>query len=390
MPFGVTIDGFILKRDSDIIAELQAAYKSIYGDINVSGDSVFGQEIGIKAKLLADVWEVLQACYNAYDPNAAAGAALDNVLALALLSRQEAIKTTVVCTCTGTPATVIPSGSQVSNTLGDKFESIEDLTIAGGGTVDGTFRALVAGAVPALLGTVTTIETPVSGWASVDNAADGTVGRDAETDVEARLRRNYSLQYLGAATLDAIRAAILNDVDDVTACIIYENDTDVTDFYGQPPHSIWCIVSGGTNQDIADKIWEKKAAGIKTFGNTSVGVFDSLEIPHTVAFSRPTQKYVHVKVTIDGYYAEEDFPADGDDQIKEAIVAYGENFTIGQDIILQRWNVPVFSVPGIQSVTIEQDVTDNPGDPAVFASADIPLGKSEIANMDVSRITVVL
>lgn len=81
----------------------------------------------------------------------------------------------VLATLTGTPTTSIPSGSQVSSN-GNVFSLVTTTVIPGGGSVSGVlFQALSTGPIPVPIGTLTTIVTPVSGWASVTNPADASV-----------------------------------------------------------------------------------------------------------------------------------------------------------------------------------------------------------------------
>ena len=48
------------------------------------------------------------------------------------------------------------------------------------------------------------------------------------------------------------------------------------------------VVAEGADQDIWDKLWEVKSAGIATFGTESGTALDSQGNPHTVNFSRAT------------------------------------------------------------------------------------------------------
>ena len=49
----------------------------------------------------------------------------------------------------------------------------------------------VSGAVAALAGTITEINTPTRGWVSVTNPAAATVGTPAETDAELRIQSHH-------------------------------------------------------------------------------------------------------------------------------------------------------------------------------------------------------
>jgi len=94
---------------------------------------------------------------------------------------------------------------------------------------DVAFTAVNYGAVIALNGTLTEIVTPISGWYECTNFLDGATGRDEETDAELRTRRAQSLALIGASTVEAIKTQILQNVDSVTACTVYENDTSDAD-----------------------------------------------------------------------------------------------------------------------------------------------------------------
>lgn len=81
----------------------------------------------------------------------------------------------VLATLTGTPTTSIPAGSQVSSN-GNVFSLDTTTVIPGGGTsLNVPFTAVSTGPIPVPANTLTTIVTPVVGWASVDNPADATV-----------------------------------------------------------------------------------------------------------------------------------------------------------------------------------------------------------------------
>ncbi len=267
-----------------------------------------------------------------------------------------------------------------------------DVSVTGTGTMSITSRAspipvtaLNAGAVLVLAETITTIVTPVAGLDSVTNIDDGIQGRDIETDAELRLRIEGAR--LGAGTVEAIKSRIQDEVDGVTRAIVIENRTDeVVD--GQPAHSIHVIVQGGADQDIADKIWEVKPAGIETYGNETETVIDSEGNSQTIYFSRPTLKYGWVKVRYTKT-SEETFPAGGEDAIKQALVDFGDTFEIGQDMYLQRWYGPMFdATTGIASAVIEHDATPTSGGPPTYVSTDEPIAVDELAVFDLARMDV--
>jgi uncharacterized phage protein gp47/JayE len=238
-----------------------------------------------------------------------------------------------------------------------------------------------AGATQAPARTLTVIETPVAGLDSVLNMTDAVVGRDTETDVELRLRRSQSLQVAGAATVEAIISSLRN-VEDVSAVIVIENDTDAVDGEGRPPHSFEAIVQGGADQAIADEIWATKPAGIATFGTETENVTDSIGVVHSIKFSRPAPVdiYIILDLTTDS-----NFPVDGATQAENLILARAaERFGIGDDVIVIPTLIAAIDpIPGILDAVIKVGTAPGP-----TLDNNIPIAVGEVASFDSSRITV--
>lgn len=135
MTFGLTESGFVPKRFDDLKTELQAYFRSIYGnDINLNDDELLGQIISVIADKLSEPWETTLATYNSISPSTANGAILDHVVSLTGIERLEATKGTGEVTFYGTDSTVIPLGTQVG--VGEnsdaQFVTTEVGTITGG------------------------------------------------------------------------------------------------------------------------------------------------------------------------------------------------------------------------------------------------------------------
>lgn len=246
------------------------------------------------------------------------------------------------------------------------------------------FESINLGEILALANTLDTIETPVSGLDEVNNFIDGEKGRGEETDDELRIRREENVQTSTGGTLPSIVSAIRNQVAGVITVKGYENRTDITDGDGRPPHSIEIIVEGGTDQDIANKLWEVKGGGINTFGNTSKTITDGNGDIQTMFFSRPVLIDIWIKATLT-LYNEEQFPTDGEDQVKQKILDYGNTLDIGEDVIGQRFYGPIFEIPGIGNIVIEISETTPP---PYTGGAQIAIDASERSSFSLSRIDV--
>lgn len=224
------------------------------------------------------------------------------------------------------------------------------------------YSAEETGEILALAGTITQIETAISGLNAVDNLLPGVVGRALETDTELRLRRAESLQSLGAATPETIRSRLRQEVEDIISVSIVENLLDVA-VAGRPGHSFETIVEGGDDDEIAAKLWLLKPAGIQTYGNVNSGLGidtpDSQGNLQNIKFSRPVSIYswCYVEIT---RYLEETFPTNGVALIIEAIRNWGTTLGIGKDVIVQRVNTPIFDIPGVKTADIWLFTSMNP------------------------------
>lgn len=391
--FGISAEGFKRKRLDQLLAELNDEVKSIFGDnFNVSPESPDGQVNGTISESNANLWEIAEDSYNAFNPSAATGVTLSNLVQLNGITRLSATSSRVQLTITGTANTTIPVGSLVSTSdTGTQFSTEIEVTLDGAGNGVVFANAFqdgqpLTGPVIALVGTVTEIDTPITGWSTVTNLADAQEGTNEETDVELRSRRERSVAKDAQAIIDAIFSAVRN-IDGVTQTVVLENDTNSVDVNGLPPHSFEVIVVGGLDTVIGDTIWLKKPAGILSFGTTTVQILDSQTLPHDISFTRPTEVDIYVDVQVTKFA---DYPANGDDLIKQAIVDYangelvaGRGFSLADDVIYTRLYTPINSVQGHEIDTVFVDVTASP-----TGVINIPIGVDEISNFTVANISV--
>lgn len=377
----MTPEGFNRKRLDLLLSELNDEVKAIFGqNFNVSPETPDGQINGTISESNANLWEIAEEAYNAYNPSYASNNTLSNLVQINGITRLPATASRVEIQITGNVGITIPAGSLVSTADGNVQFSTESEAVTDG-TGDATVFALavLTGPQSAIAGTVTVIDTPIVGWLSVDNAADALEGTDEETDPELRARREKSTGIDGQSVINAIFAAVAN-VPGVTAVTVLENDTDAT-VDGLPPHSFHVIVVGGTDEAIAEQIWLKKPAGITSFGTTTKEVLDSQGIPHNISFSRPVEIdiYVEMDLTTDSEY-----PENGDDLIKQAIVDYANaEFSLGDDVIYTRLYTPINSIPGHQVDTLEIDIVSPP-----TGTTNITIDPTEISVFLIANITV--
>jgi len=387
--YGISSTGFKRKRLDLLLAELNSEVKSIFGEnFNVSPESPDGQVNGVISESNANLWEIAEESYNAFNPKAASGVTLSNLVQLNGITRLPDTKSKAELNLTGDPGTVIPEGSLVSTSdTGNELSTDTSVTIDGAGNAVVQATALEFGPITMLAGTITEIDSPVTGWDTVNNTADATEGTNEESDTGLRARRQRSVARDAQSIIDGIRAAVEN-IDNVTQSVVLENDTDAVDANGLPAHSFQVVVSGGTDIDVADIIWLKKPAGIQAFGDITEQVIDSQGISHDISFSRPTAVIIYVEVTITTFA---EYPANGDALIKQAIVDYANgdlvdnrSFGLADDVIYTRLYTPINNVPGHEIDDLQISITS----PAVGV-VNIPISVTEIADFQIANITVI-
>lgn len=378
----LTSQGFTRTRLDERLTALQEAMRLIFGPaLNLDPDTMDGQALGIYAESISNLDQLAEDVYHSFNPQSATGVALSRLVQLNGIRRIEGTYSTVTLRCVGSQGTVIPAGSLVKSTATNAtFETTEEAVIPASGEIDIAARSAVKGAVLAPAGTLTKIDTPIFGWQTVTNLLDAAPGRNEETDEQLRLRRRASTSTAGQSIVDAMYGALTN-IPEVRQAKVYENDQDVIDANGLPPHSIYCIVEGGADADILDTIWLKKTAGTTTHGTTTGQVADSMGNPHTLKFSRPTDVNVWVTVNL---HTRPGWPTDGGQRIANALTAWAVvNQSIGEEVIHSRLFDPVNSVPGHSIDSLHIGIAANPA-----GSANIAVPFNGLVRFDSARIVV--
>lgn len=281
MPNVIDANGLQVATLDEVTLSLTNSYKSIYGaDINVGSNSPDGQIIGILAQNIVDVLELLVQVYNSFSIDSAFGTTLDARVAMSGIARKQGTYTLAQVNVTTDRALTLlgmdvlvsdPNATvfTVSDDSGNQFQLLNTTVFGAAGTQTLTFQSVVIGQVQTTANTIQTIITTQLGVTGVNNPTTGSdvEGLPEETDPQLKIRRadSFYLQSVGPA--DALRAALLN-VADIADAYVVENDQNAT-VDGVPAHSIWVIVTGGTDPEIAQVIYTKKAPGCGMKGSES-------------------------------------------------------------------------------------------------------------------------
>lgn len=389
--YGLTAFGFWRKPLERIVAELEEDLRSELGEELNTKSGPMHQFIGTFASPLSEQWELLELAAASIDRGAAEGALLDALGALTGTARDAARPSSVTLTLTLSGACTVPAGSVVSRASDPtvRFVTTASVTVGAAGTETVAAESESDGEIEAPAGTLTVIESPVSGWASVTNASDATLGAAEESDEDYRARQVAELEASGAGTIDTIRARVQR-VDGVIDVLGYENRTEVTDGDGRPPYSFEIVVWDGSpaaadSDDIAAAIWATQPATGRSFGSTSVTVADEAGGSQTVLFSRVTKRNAYLEVQLTASTAL-GWTSGLSDTIKSALATWGDsNLGVGDDVVMSLLSRAVHDTSdSILNVTaVLTGWTASP-----LTAADLTVGEREVADIDTARITV--
>jgi hypothetical protein len=279
------------------------------------------------------------------------------------------------------------SGGPTTNVLG---APITDNSVtwyflgAGTANVDVPAIATQTGPIVAAAWDLSSIVTPAAVLQGVTNAADAVAGANAYSDQQLRLLREAELGGEGTSTQNAITAALLNTAG-VTSATVLVNNTDTTDDDGLTPHSVECLVLGGTDTAVATTIFNQIGAGIATCpatGGTTVTVFDTQDVGHVITFLRPGSVPIYVVVNL--LYNPTTWPSDGPAEVQLAIATFGSTFAVGFNVTASSLLAQCFSVPGVLDVTsLYIGTAPSPG-----SSTTIDITFDEVATFNTTNIVV--
>ena len=370
----------------DIRDSLIADARHIYGqDIYLEIDAQDYQWVSVVALKMFDAMQGAQMVYNNRGPATAIGTALDGIVKINGIARSSATYSTCNVVLSGTPNTPI-SGGVVQDAAGYKW-TIPDTIIGANGLVTIEATCTVAGSVSANPGDINKIVTPTYGWQDVHNTESAVPGANIETDSKLRQRQSFSTAQPSRTVLEGIKGAIA-ELSGVTRLKLYENDTNLVDADGLPPHSITAVVEGGTDDDIARAIFFKKTPGCYTNGDQTVSMHDTFGQEVRIRFYRPT--YVDMDVTINikalpGYISI--IPG----EIQTAVYNYLNSLEIGDDLYISSlWGAAISVMSNLErpnfSITSVTDAVH--GTPQGSNDIIIPVTSVSRGNLNYIRVNV--
>lgn len=269
---------------------------------------------------------------NQMNPLTAEGVFQDALGQIYFITRHPEIKSTATIRCTGLTGTVITVGAQIRSSFDNTlWQSIESGAIGDEGYADVVFECTTSGPISASANTLTKIVTIISGWDTATNPESATVGQNEETQGAFETRRYQSVALNSRSAASAVFARV-SSLNDVIAVCVRENKKDktvITDGVSLAPHSIYVSAVGGTNEEIAQAIYNSISSGCDYNGNTTVQITNiNTGAIEQVTFDRPESSPIGVKIVV---RENDNLPSDAESRIKTAV--YNNFYGLSTDTI---------------------------------------------------------
>lgn len=373
--YGLTNTGFVRKTFNNILDEMLVEFQTEFGnDFGTNQLSATYIMLTIFVDALSKVWEQLELLYYSLFPDTSSGISLTRNASLVGVTRIKAKKSIVrdvELENDSVAEITVPAGSRVSkSSTGIIWTLINDVVIPASSVELGDFQCSENGQVYCSISSLDTILDFINGWSRVENTQDvtlGELGRLEESDEELKLRRDIAIASPSSASGVAISNKLMSEVDNCIYANYRENDTEITDINGLPPHSVEMFVLGGTNSDIAECIAKYKPAGIKTHGGNSLVVQDSLGNNLTIKWSSLSQLDIYFRLDIE---TNGDWDNDYFDDIKDLIVNYINNeHTFNSTLYTWKYYTLLDNLIGIDNITIYTGLASNPSTTANITPA---------------------
>lgn len=390
----ITALGVIVPDTAALQAEVRAEWREAFGaDLVVDDQTPQGVVINMEVEARDSVARNNAELANQINPDQAGGVFLDGLWSLTGGRRRPAVRSIIPgAILGGQPGTIVNAGviAEVDGT-GVQFRVKSTVIIGSGGTVAADFEAVEFGPVAAPAGTLTVIGIGAPlGLETVTNPTQASLGRLQESDIASRRRRLLTLALQGVALPEAI-VSRLYDIDGVNSLIFRENVTNankiIDDGISIIPHSIYVVVSGGTDLEIATALLDTKSLGAGWNGAEMVNVVEPFSgETYEVKFDRAAEVPVFARITakFNGL--------DGTSIIKGAVVAYaaGElpgdgGFEVGADISPFELSGAVNQVEPRIVVTLVELSTDG----ITYSQASIPITIQQQATITEASVTVI-
>lgn len=385
--FGLHKRGFLAPTYEEVLDSVIDDFQQRFGtDLVMTSNS----NAGILARLIA--WRItlliqeLQKTYYSAFISTASDSSLDRIGANLDLPRKVAEPSFATIQVETDDAYLIEAGEQFETDDGVVFDLIKDITTSqnkdgkwiGTGTVQSVDTGDFTNVLP---NTITIVSNPDENIISVTNSEKATGGQDDESDSDYRARLIMENVAKPGPSNAGVKSALMN-LPGVRQVNIVENPNADADKYGNPPYSVHVFCLGGKEDEIAQCLVDRVAAGITLVGNKVGLAKDATGTPQTIHFDYAKDKPIHARVHI--RTTDEWDVDDGANYIKEDIASYINGLLMGSTVYLTKLYPSIYSIEGVGEATIEIGT-----DPEHLGSGDITTQPFEATSCNPDNVEVV-
>ncbi len=378
MTYGLTENGFIIPTFEEIYNMNLADFKTVKPDLRVTDSNLVISVL--KHQAAKEYNSSLQALieYNNRSVYTAVGKALEDDVRDRGFIRLDPTSSFGQIEIIGAPGTSIPAFWGIETDDNKQFITLNNMSVeideTGILTLD--VRSEKTGRdYNTEANTITIMSVVVQGIESITNHSATTGGRNQETDTELRSRYISSLFFVSSFSAPGIARYLLENTE-ANKCTVFENENDIEDSEGRPPHSFEAMVTGDTDENILDALQEYKLVGIRAYGDITREVDDIV-----LGFSRPAviDLYMKIDLTVDSAWKPE-YEA----PIKAALIDYVAGIDVGGTIYLHVLIGEVYrNSQGIITLDILQG-----DDPNNLVATDYKPPKGAVARVLEENITI--
>lgn len=318
------------KYKDDILTEYQNLFKTLFKDINTDPSTPQGQLITSLTQTDLATISYLESLTNGFFMGGS-GYFLDLwAWNLFRVTRKEGIPSSVLVTIEGVAGVNVPASFTITD-LKYNYKISTPVTIPASGSIAATFYCTEINDFVAGENTINRMVTIVEGVERVNNGARATPAILKESDGELFQRCVYFGSTARNASFRSILANVA-EVQGVNRIVGAENATDKAATISGvtlTPHSICIVVDGGTNEDIANAMFESRATGCAMVGDVKVPI-SLAGMNYTYSFYRP--KVISLKASVKVTSQSKIIPSNFESMIKNTLTDFINNLDINSTI----------------------------------------------------------
>lgn len=384
--FGLNKDGMVFPNFQDYMDEFLIQGKIEFGDdFEIDSQTAFGQLIEAFAYLFEGNSNLLQNIYNSIFIYSMSGQMLDRYAANFNIERLQGRKAYGTIVLEGTPEHIIARGFEFKSKSG-LFYTLSSNTLL---NTDGIGTSqVVANEVGSIYNTGknTIIEkaTGNENVTSVTNPVALTNGSDIESDIDFRERIIKLFSGTESASVNGIRRSML-ELSQVIDCKVLENNTNIKDnTTGLEPGEIAVVIRGLIDDEVAEKLFNTRSAGIKTVGNRSITIISDSNQLITEHLYEATEKTLFIKVEDIMLYLGTSLDVKTV-IISELMANIVNTLQLGVKANYEKILSVVYSIPEIEEADISISI-----DSVTYVKSDIAISPYEFINLKAENIKVVI